>query len=330
MKSLPTRERVIRSMLAMQRYSWEQGVCAQALFELGRKDLWIPMAYDAIQRQSPDGRLALIGSSDSVSDPASNGEVCFRAYEETGNPFYLTGARRMLAYLLHDAPRTKDGIICHNLVSFEKDFSDKQLWIDGLYMVPPFLAVMGQAEEAARQIEGYNRALLDPESGLYFHIADTENQTFVRQKHWATGNGWALLGLLRTAEAACAQGFSGIAEDLFHQASALLEHMLRYQLPDGRFHDILDEDASFVDGTSSMMVAAAIARGIYDRTIPAGYAAKAARTLQTIEGTIDEIGLIHGVCGCPDFLREGTSAEAQAAYLMAHAWMLKCQDAGLI
>lgn len=330
MKSLPTCERVIRSMLAMQRYSWEQGVCAQALFELGRKDLWIPMAYDAIQRQSPDGRLALIGSSDSVSDPASNGEVCFRAYEETGNPFYLAGARRMLAYLLHDAPRTKDGIICHNLVSFEKGFSDKQLWIDGLYMVPPFLAVMGQAEEAARQIAGYNRALLDPESGLYFHIADTENQTFVRQKHWATGNGWALLGLLRTAEAAHAQGFSEIAADLFHQAAALLEHMLRYQLPDGRFHDILDEDASFVDGTSSMMAAAAIARGIYNRTVPAGYAAKAAQTLQTVEDTVDEIGLIHGVCGCPDFLREGTSAEAQAAYLMAHAWMQKCREAGLI
>ena len=106
--------------------------------------------------------------------------------------------------------------------------------------------------------------------------------------------------------------------------------MLRYQLPDGRFHDILDEDASFVDGTSSMMAAAAIARGIYNRTVPAGYAAKAAQTLQTVEDTIDEFGLIHGVCGCPDFLREGTSAEAQAAYLMAHAWMQKCREASLI
>ena len=72
--------RVIKSMLAMQRHPWEQGVCAQALYELGRDDLWIPMAYDAIKRMSPDGRLAMISGDAPVSDPASNGEVCFRAY----------------------------------------------------------------------------------------------------------------------------------------------------------------------------------------------------------------------------------------------------------
>ena len=33
-------EKVINAMLAMQRYPWEQGVCAQALFEAGRDDLW--------------------------------------------------------------------------------------------------------------------------------------------------------------------------------------------------------------------------------------------------------------------------------------------------
>ncbi len=32
-------EKVIRRMLAMQRYPWEQGVCAQALYEAGRDDL---------------------------------------------------------------------------------------------------------------------------------------------------------------------------------------------------------------------------------------------------------------------------------------------------
>jgi len=27
-----------------------------------------------------------------------------------------------------------------------------------------------------------------------------------------------------------------------------------------------------------------------------------------------------GICGCLDFLTEGTSAESMAAYLMLHAW----------
>ena len=38
------------------------------------------------------------------------------------------------------------------------------------------------------------------------------------------------------------------------------------------------------------------------------------------EGMMDEYGLIRGVCGCPHFISEGTSAEAQAAFVMAEAW----------
>ena len=57
----PQAKKAARCMLAMQRYPWEQGVCAQALYEAGREDLWIPMAYDAVKRQSPDGRLAMAG-----------------------------------------------------------------------------------------------------------------------------------------------------------------------------------------------------------------------------------------------------------------------------
>ena len=118
----------MKCMLAMQRHSWEQGVCAQALFEAGREDLWIPMAYDAVKRQSTDGRLAMPGSNAAVSDPAANGEVCLRAFEVTDNPFYLMGAQRMLDYLETAAPRTRQtarrkgydtvcatfGIICRN------------------------------------------------------------------------------------------------------------------------------------------------------------------------------------------------------------------------
>ena len=120
-------EKVIRCLLAMQRYSWEQGVCAQALYEAGQDDLWLPMAYNAVRRQGADGRLALIGSEAAVSDPASNGEVCLRAWERTGDRMFLDAAQRMLDYLENDAPRTADGIICHNCVSFEAGFSPDQL-----------------------------------------------------------------------------------------------------------------------------------------------------------------------------------------------------------
>ena len=41
---------------------------------------------------------------------------------------------------------------------------------------------------------------------------------------------------------------------------------------------------------------------------------------------VDGMGLVRGVCGCPDFVSEGTSAEVQAAFLMADAWYGKLQQ----
>ena len=58
-------------MLAMQRYPWEQGVCAQALYEAGLEEFWIPMAYDAIKHINPDGRLAMVGGEVAVSDQSN-------------------------------------------------------------------------------------------------------------------------------------------------------------------------------------------------------------------------------------------------------------------
>ena len=315
--------RVIQCMLAMQRYPWEQGVCAQALLEAGREELWIPMAYDAIRCQSPDGRLAMAGGGPAVSDPAANGEVCLRAWQRTGNPFFLDGAQRMLDYLDHSAPRTADGIICHNNVSFEAGFSAAQLWIDGLYMVPPFLAVMGRIEDAAEQVRGYIRHLFDEETGLFFHIVDTEGGRFVRRKHWATGNGWALMGLARITEAAGEAGRLDIRDEMSGFLNRLLDSMLAYQAADGRFHDILDDPESFMDGTSSAMMAAAVFRGILHGYVSGKYRDAAEAAYRTVMEKTDGNGLVREVCGCPDFVSEGTSAEAQAALVMADAWHRK-------
>ena len=313
-------DKVIKAMLAMQRFPWEQGVCAQALYEAGRDDLWIPMAHDAVKRMDKDGRLAMAGGGEAVSDPASNGEVCLRAYEKTGDEFFITGARKMLDYLLNRALRTGDGVICHNNVSFFEGFSEYQLWIDGLYMVPPFLAVMGELDEAASQIRGYIRHLYDTDNSLFFHIADVNSGRFVRKVHWATGNGWALMGLARVIEEVRQKSREDICDELVTVLLNVLDGMKKYQLPDGRFKDILDDDDSFIDGTSSMMFAATIYRGIINGYVPVSYMPYADKALETVTGEIDGYGIIRHVAGCPDFVSDGTSAEAQASYIMAAAW----------
>ena len=317
--------KVINAMLAMQRYPWEQGVCAQALYEAGYEDLWIPMAYNAVQRIDKDGRLAMLGGGEAVSDPAANGEVCLRAYEKTGDSCFREGAEKMLEYLLQKAPRTSDGIICHNDISFFEGYTKYQIWIDGLYMVPPFLAAMGRIDESVEQIHGYQRHLFDSDNSLFFHIKDIEQDLFVRKVHWATGNGWALMGLVRVIAEAEKQNRTDIRDELTLFTEKLLDGMLKYQLPDGRFRDILDAEDTFIDGTSAMMMAATVYRSIVNGYLSNRYRKNADDAFQAVTETIDSCGLLRQVCGCPDFVSEGTSAEAQAAYIMASAWRAKLE-----
>ncbi|MCR4792723.1 MAG: glycoside hydrolase family 88 protein [Lachnospiraceae bacterium] len=313
-------DKVINAMLAMQRYPWEQGVCAQALFEAGREELWIPMAYDAIKRMDALGRLAMAGGGEAVSDPAANGEVCLRAYEKTGDEFYLNGAKSMLEYLMNRAPRTEDGVICHNDVSFFEGYTKYQLWIDGLYMVPPFLAVMGEIEESFKQVKRYIHHLYDAEHNLFYHIKDVKQDKYVRKVHWATGNGWALMGIARIMQEAQRLNREDIFNCLDQIFKNVLDAMIKLSLPDGRFRDILDDDGSFIDGTSSMMFAASVYRGINKGFISMDYLKYADAAYEAVKKDIDNYGILRHVAGCPNFVSEGTSAEAQAAFIMADAW----------
>ncbi len=310
---------VKNAMLAVQRYPWEQGVCSQALWETGDTITAVAMAHDAVLRQQEDGRLAVTGDNIAVTDPAANGVVVLRAYELTGEEIYLSAARKMCNYLMETAPRTEENILCHNQVSFHEGFSEKQVWVDSVYMAPPFLALMGELDEALLQIEGYIHYLQDENTGLLYHIYDTGTKQFVRRRLWATGNGWALLGMAGVAETAAEQGREDIFSRLTELGTALLDSMLKYQLPDGRFHDILDDETSFVEGTAAMMTAAYIYRGLHGGWLSQSYELCAQRVIETMEGYVDRWGIISQVCGCPHFVSPGTSAESMAAYLMMHA-----------
>jgi len=139
--------KVINAMLSMQRRAWEQGVAAQSLLELGEKELVILLAKDAVVNQKKDGRLGLNEGDRPVADPASNGEPVLFAARETGDESLKLAADRMLEFLLYKAPRTPDGIIYHNYI-------ENMIWVDAFYMLPPFLVVAGQPEEAVKQIVG--------------------------------------------------------------------------------------------------------------------------------------------------------------------------------
>jgi len=303
--------RVMHAMLAMQRRAWEQGVAAQALLELGEIDWVVLLAKDAVVNQLKDGRLALNEGKAPVADPAANGEPLLRAAEVTGDASLREAAERMLAFLLHKAPRTRDGLIYHNHI-------ENQLWVDAIYMAPPFLAVAGHPEEAVRQLMGYRDRLFDGEAGLYNHIWDEDLQAYARGLFWGVGNGWAAAGMARVIRALPAS-MAAERELLVGFVRELLDGCLAHQRDDGLFHDILDDPETFVETNAAQMLAYTIYRGVAGGWLDGGYVAHADRMRAAAHAKVDAFGLVQGVCGAPHFNRSGTATEGQAFFLLMEA-----------
>jgi unsaturated rhamnogalacturonyl hydrolase len=304
-------QKVKRALLGMQRAAWEQGVAAQAFLELGDTQQVVLMAHDAIVRQWMDGRLAMLGTDHAVTDPAANGEPLLVAARVTQNPIYREAARRMLGYLLHHAPRT-DGGVLHHITDAP------QVWIDSMYMAPPFLAVAGEPREAVRQIDGMRELLWDSESRLFSHIWDDGQKQFARKAFWGVGNGWAAAGMTRVIHA--------LPGDMIQERDRLIEYVrevidgcLTYQRDDGLFHDVVDDPATFVETNLAQMLAYTIYRGLQRGWLTARYRAAADRMRRAAHAKVDEYGFVRGVCGSPTFDKPGVAPEGQAFFLLMEA-----------
>ena len=301
--------KVIEAMLCMQRWPWEQGVASQALIAAGEKALAISMAHDAVVNQYKDGRLAMKSDRYASLDPAANGEAVLLAYRETGDERYRVAADRMLDYLLHRAPRSRSGVLFHNV-------NEGQLWIDGTYMVAPFLAMTGHAEEAVFQLQGMHDALLDAQTGLYAHIFDCDKGDFARKALWGVGNGWML--------AACARMIELLPDGperklLCRRATEHLQSLLRYQRPDHFFHDVLDDASTFVETNLTQMLCYAIYTGVRCGWLEPDWLRVAEPSREAVYGKVDAQGFVQDVCGSPSFDRAGTAVEGQAFFLMMEA-----------
>jgi unsaturated rhamnogalacturonyl hydrolase len=305
------REKVKDAMLAMQRYSWEQGVAAQSLLESGDAALAILLAKEAVVRQSADGRLGVLGNLSASTDPAAIGEALIYAAEATRDPSLAAASAKMLDWLLRKAPRNDEGILYH--------LHDRpQVWVDSFYMAPPFLSAAGCHEEAVKQIEGFRKMLFDPHTSLMSHIWDEGRGEFARKAFWGVGNGWALTGMsrvIRTLPAAMARERSRLID--YVKAGA--EACLAYLRADGLFHDVVDDASSFVETNLSQMLSYLFFRGMREGWLDEANRKYAERMRSAAQGKVDRFGLVQGVCASPYFDRPGTAAEGQAFFLLMEA-----------
>jgi rhamnogalacturonyl hydrolase YesR len=293
--------------------AWEQGVAAQACLEMGDMDTVVLLAREAVLRQDIDGRLAEVASGHAITDPASNGEAVLTAARLTGDSKLLAGAEKMLDFLLRRAHRNKNGILYH----FNPN-PDGQMWIDSMFMAPPFLAFAGHAEEAMKQIRGWRKLLWNPSKRLFSHIWNDSKGAFGREDCWGVGNGWAAAGMasvLRKLPAAMESEKKELAENI----KALIDGCLTHQRPDGLFHNVVDNPDSFVETNLAQMLAYSIFHGCREGWLDPSYRAKAESMRLAVHPKVDRYGLVQDVCGSPDFDHPGTATEGQAFFILMEA-----------
>lgn len=304
-------QKVKLAMLAMQRRPWEQGVAAQSLLELGDYDTMILLAKDSAYLQIADGRLAMPDATHAVTDPAVNGTAVLKAAELTGDAELAHSAQRMADYLLHTAPRTPDGILHHNTPAPE-------LWIDSVYMAPPFLAAAGYPVEAVQQLKGLKRYLWHPEKQLFSHIWHDGNKTFTREDFWGVGNGWAAAGMMRVI-AALPPSMNEERQWLVESLRQVIDGCLTYRREDGLFHNVVDQPQTFVETNLAQMLTYSIYRGLQFGILDASYQSHADVMRAAAHQQVDTYGFVQSVCGAPNFDRPGIATEGQAFFLLMEA-----------
>jgi unsaturated rhamnogalacturonyl hydrolase len=303
-----TLKKVKKAMLSIQRMAWEQGTAAQALLEMGDSELVILFAKEAVLRQGKDGRLAQVDSISAVTDPASNGEALLFAHMQTGEEYLKKASDAMLEYLLSHAPKTPDGILYHIN-------TDPQVWIDSMYMAPPFLAVAGAFDEAVKQVDGFRKYLWNKEKKMFSHIWDEGKKSFGRKDFWGVGNGWAAAGMTRVVKA-LPDEHKESRDKIIGYIKEVLDGCLAYQREDGLFHNVVDDPSSFVETNLAQMLSYTIFRGAKAGWLDQTYISRAEKMRNAVHTKVDKYGLVQGVCGSPDFNHSGTACEGQAFFLL--------------
>jgi len=313
-----TIEKAKLAMLSMQRASWEQGVAAQAFLELGDNEMAYLLARESVLRQTKEGRLGVVYRDNGVTDPAASGEAVLYAAELYDDRILKEAADRMLDYLLNRAPRSGSGIIHHTLHA-------PQIWVDSMYMAPPFLAVAGHYDKAVRQVKGIRNALWNPSKRLFAHMWDAEKEILINDNFWGVGNGWAAAGMARVIKALPAN-MQAEKIELTGYCKQVVDGCLAHIRPDGLFHNIVDRTDSFIETNLSQMLAYCIFRGVEGKWLDKSYLDYAHKMRHAAHDKVDAHGYVQGVCGAPHFSSPGRATEGQAFFLLMEASYRDCQQ----
>lgn len=302
----PLVAKALPAMLGFQRASWEQGVVGQALIEAGELDAALALARASLVHVNQSGVVAASGGS--TTDPLMLGDCLWWAARQTGDPQLVKAADAMLQFALQGAPRAADGTPYHQA-------KEKEMWSDGTFTTPPFLAAAGRYDEALAQLRGVHRRLWDADKKLMHHRWSEPKQGYVASMFWGGGNGWTAAALARVIRSLPADRKAD-REQLAAMLRELMDSCLAHQRSDGLFYDGVDNPSSYVETNLAAMLAYAIYESVRGGWLPESYLPRADQMRAAVRTKVDGLGFVQGVAGAPHFDQPGISAEGQAFFIL--------------
>jgi unsaturated rhamnogalacturonyl hydrolase len=195
------------------------------------------------------------GAAKTFEDHIAPGYELLALYQRTGDAALLDAARRLAA--LQSRFEMHDGIRLHRP---DQPGWKRQIWVDCMHIDGPFLARLAQVtgdealfDAAADQVLSYARVLQEPD-GLFRH--GWEASCGANGQLWARGNGWALTGLLDTLAALPAENRA--RAEICDRVTRLLRALELHQAPDGLWHTVIVDDATYTETTLAAMLSVAL------------------------------------------------------------------------
>lgn len=209
------------------------------------------------------------------------------------------------AWLMHEAPRTKEGGFEHT-VTEGVDFPE-QLWADTLVVGALFLARLASltgdaamAQEAVKQVLVHLQLLQDDATGVLFHGFDGIANNHMSAARWGRANAWVAFGVPEIV--AGVKHLAAIPAEVYERYMALAQGLARLQTANGMWHTVLDRPDFYLETSATAGIAygflAALRSGmIGEPALQQELRAGALKAADAVMIHVDVYGAVHGVSG---------------------------------
>lgn len=227
-------------------------------------------------------------------DHSAPGMLLLMAYEATSDARYLERAVTLAEYM-HDLPRTLSGAAYHRPTHADYHHF---IYVDCMEVDAPFLCKLALVTQddtyraaAIQQLHAYSQHLQDDETGLFYHQYDGKSQT-VNGAFWGRGNGWALLGLVKTLLLLPTNHPQ--RQPVQARLRRLVAALVRLQAASGGWHTVLDDPSTYEEASLPAMFGYGIHIALTHSLIPDDCSETVQRARAAMDARLRD-GTLHGV-----------------------------------